>query len=174
LLGEAKNLTKRNFWQIDGVSWWQFNSNFNLSSKKVMVKHYPFVIFIYFKGYLLDTYLLAFFSKQMHSCFVNTNGDNACTRCPLISDVFKVIDMAVCVSLLNKGWISKSNLCPTLEICALGPSFLRKFTLTWHHEFAPCAQLIVCSPRFGCVYTLRLTFMKSTQGELNQYIFKYT
>jgi hypothetical protein len=37
----------------------------------------------------------------------------------------------------------------TLEICALRSSFLHKFTIIWHHAFAPCAQLIALSSRFG-------------------------
>jgi hypothetical protein len=36
----------------------------------------------------------------------------------------------------------------TLEICALRPSFLHKFTLIWHHAFVTCAQLIAFFPRF--------------------------
>jgi hypothetical protein len=61
--------------------------------------------------------------------------------------------------------ISQSNLPPTLEICALRPSFLNKFTLIWHLAFAPCAQLLVLSPRFlvrSTLYALCPTFMKFT------------
>jgi hypothetical protein len=53
-----------------------------------------------------------------------------------------------------------------LEIWALRPSFLNKFTLVWHHAFAPCAQLFKFSPRFWvrpALYALRPTFMTSTQ-----------
>jgi hypothetical protein len=56
---------------------------------------------------------------------------------------------------------------PTLEICALHPSFLYKFTLIWHYVFAPCAQFFAFSPRFwlrSTLYALRPTFMKSTPG----------
>jgi hypothetical protein len=35
-----------------------------------------------------------------------------------------------------------SNFCPTIEICALRPSFLHTFALIWHHAFVPCTQLI--------------------------------
>jgi hypothetical protein len=38
---------------------------------------------------------------------------------------------------------------PLLEICALCPFFLHKFTLIW-----PCNQLNAFSPRFGCDYAL--------------------
>jgi hypothetical protein len=61
------------------------------------------------------------------------------------------------------GWISYSNLCHTREICALCPSVLHKFTLIWHHEYGPCAQLIAFSPRFGCA----LCFMPCAQLLLN-------
>jgi DMSO reductase anchor subunit len=50
---------------------------------------------------------------------------------------------------LVQWWILKSNLCPMLEICALHTSYLHKFTLTWHHAFTLCAQLIAFSPGFG-------------------------
>jgi hypothetical protein len=60
---------------------------------------------------------------------------------------------------LTLGWISQGNLCPALAICALHPSFLHKFTLIWHHAFAPCifSQILV---RFT-LYTVGPTFMKS-------------
>jgi hypothetical protein len=57
------------------------------------------------------------------------------------------------------GWVSKNNLRTMLEICALRPSFLHKFTQIWHHALSPCAQLIAFSPRFGCA----LRFMPCTQ-----------
>jgi hypothetical protein len=62
-------------------------------------------------------------------------------------------------------WISLSNICSTLQICALRPTFLNNFTLIWHHVFAPCAQLSTFSPRFWVrttLYAVRPTFMKST------------
>jgi hypothetical protein len=67
----------------------------------------------------------------------------------------------------DQGWISWSNLRPTLEICALRPFFLNIFNLIWHLAFAPCAQLFALPPRFlvrSMLYALRPTFMKSTPG----------
>jgi hypothetical protein len=58
-----------------------------------------------------------------------------------------------------------NHLGPTLKICALHPSFLNKFTLIWHHAFAPCAQFFAVSPRFwvrSMFYAMSPTFMKST------------
>jgi hypothetical protein len=73
---------------------------------------------------------------------------------------------------LNKkgilGWISENNLRPTLEICALHPSFSIKFSLIWHLTIAPCAQLFALSARFlvrSMFYALRPTFMKFTPAQ---------
>jgi hypothetical protein len=49
------------------------------------------------------------------------------------------------------------------------PIFLNKFTIIWHHAFAPCAQLFAFSPRVwvcSTLYALRPTFMKSTPGSV--------
>jgi hypothetical protein len=64
-----------------------------------------------------------------------------------------------------QGWISYNNICPTPEICSLRPSFLYKFTLIWHHAFAPCAQLIFSQIWVrSTLYAIHPTFMKSTPG----------
>jgi hypothetical protein len=49
-----------------------------------------------------------------------------------------------------------------LEICTLRPSFLHKFTLIWHHAFAPSAQLATFLPDLDALYAMHPTFMKST------------
>jgi hypothetical protein len=48
-------------------------------------------------------------------------------------------------SMKGLGWISQSNLGPTLEICALRPSFLNKL----HSTFCIVSQI------FGALYALR-------------------
>jgi hypothetical protein len=42
-----------------------------------------------------------------------------------------------------------------LRFCALHPSFLHKFTLIWHHAFAPCTQLIAFFQDLGALCALR-------------------
>jgi hypothetical protein len=78
---------------------------------------------------------------------------------------FKTLNRLSLSQNAYQGWISYSNLRPILEICALRPSFLHKFTLIWHHVFGPCAPLIAFCLRFG--WALRFApcaklFMKST------------
>jgi hypothetical protein len=61
------------------------------------------------------------------------------------------------------GCISKNHSCSTRKICILRPSFVHKFTLTFHHAFALCAPLMHFLTDLGRLYALRVhpTFMKS-------------
>jgi hypothetical protein len=82
---------------------------------------------------------------------------------------FPLLRMKEPVSLqvwTKQNWwcISKSNLRPTLEIYALRPPFLYKFTVIWHHAFGPCAQLIAFSLRFGCAQCHAINFFEIHPG----------